>query len=1028
MNAVVVDLQTLFESGSFGGLSDGQLLDRFVERKEGPVFEAIVRRHGPMVWGVCRRVLRDHHDAEDAFQATFLVLARKATSVMPREKIGNWLYGVAYQTARKARAVRARRRARESQVSDMPQTEAVSHDLRNELAERLDAELSCLPEKYRVPIVLCDLEGLAHKEAARQLGWPIGTVSSRLSRARSMLAKRLGRRGVTLPVGSLAVLLAQESASAGMPTQLICPTAKAASLFAAGGAATAGVVSAEVVSLVGEVLKAMLLGRLKVALAMLLLASATVLALVPSAAQPDAPAVRDAAKGGPSDRPETDVARSPLPPRALARIGTDLLRTPGNIRSFALSPGGRLVAAGDLRAPSARITIFDVPTGRSSGRFVAPGNGRGRGWVESAAFSPDGTMLLCGEMDGHVTMWDLSTDRLLFRQKLHQGNVTLVAFSPDGRLFVSSAHDMAVRLRRVEKPEEVVREFLTPPALNPRDGREAGRKSAKELLQQLDQLEQLARTDRPLAEAKVAQLERRGPGGIGHLAFTPDSTRLVAGDSKIVMISVWRVNDGRLLCQIGPSASDSMTSMAVAPDGRRIITAGYRQVPPEEAVRLTGSPQLERTEIRLWDIETGERLQDLNGAEESGHADVAISPDGRNMAVVNFSGLRLVDVSTLKPQWTIDLPGWWSRPVAFSSDSRLVALPEQNAVAIFEVATGRRLHHDETTPVGQVGAVGWSPSGDRIVTGHSDGFVRVWDAATGKLIWPKRLAPIIRPGAPAAAPDHAGFSRNGKLLLAAGHRDLASDTGKGIVVVYQAATGEVAREIPRGWIRLAVLAPDGRMVVVADDVNIVGIEAVTGHPRWRTPTVNKPDTYVQPAALQFEANPRWFDAALKDGNVIRFNVLTGHEQRRFLADGRTPEQRKAARPGDPVLSAAAFSADGRTMASFSQGWISLWDVEAGTLRRRIKYPRADGSLLALAPDGKTLAATDVRTDEDFGGGEIRLYDVETGDLVLTLEPGDDRADVLAFSPDGTRLLTGSERGSAIVWDVRRGQGPSRQKE
>src|SRR3954466_999675 len=103
MDAAVRDLRTLFDVGTTGALTDGQLLDRFVGRREGPVFEAIVRRHGPMVWGVCRRILRDHHDAEDAFQATFLVLARRASSVKPRDKLGHWLYGVAYQTAKKAR-------------------------------------------------------------------------------------------------------------------------------------------------------------------------------------------------------------------------------------------------------------------------------------------------------------------------------------------------------------------------------------------------------------------------------------------------------------------------------------------------------------------------------------------------------------------------------------------------------------------------------------------------------------------------------------------------------------------------------------------------------------------------------------------------------------------------------------------------------------------------------------------------------------------------------------------------------------
>ena len=276
-HAVVRDLQTLFGMGVVGVLSDGQLLDHFVERREGAAFEAIVHRHGPMVWSVCRRVLRDHHDAEDAFQATFLVLARRAASVMPREKLGNWLYGVAYQTATKARAMRAKRRMREGQVPDMPEPMAEPDDLRDDLAEALDRELSRLPEKYRTPIILCDLEGWTHWEAASRLGWPIGTVSSRLSRARSMLAKRLTRRGLSLSGGALAVLLAQESASASMPMRLIDSTAQAASLFAEGGAVTAGMVSAEVAVLTREVLKIMLLGKLKIVTTVLMVGGVVVL-------------------------------------------------------------------------------------------------------------------------------------------------------------------------------------------------------------------------------------------------------------------------------------------------------------------------------------------------------------------------------------------------------------------------------------------------------------------------------------------------------------------------------------------------------------------------------------------------------------------------------------------------------------------------------------------------------------------------------------------------------------------------------
>jgi RNA polymerase sigma factor (sigma-70 family) len=263
------DLQTLFSCGTVGGLSDSRLLDRFMSQREEVVFEAIIQRHGPMVWGVCRRVLRDHHDAEDAFQATFLVLARKAASVMPREKLGNWLYGVAYQTAMKARATTSKRRAREKQVPDMPEPEGCREDHRGDLLPLLDQELSRLPENYRAPIVLCELQGKSHREAAEQLGCPVGTVSGRLSRARAMLAERLTRRGVTLAAGSLVVLLSQGSASASMPLPLVTSTTKAATKFAAGQAAT-GVVSAKVAALTEGVLKAMLMTKLKIATAILM--------------------------------------------------------------------------------------------------------------------------------------------------------------------------------------------------------------------------------------------------------------------------------------------------------------------------------------------------------------------------------------------------------------------------------------------------------------------------------------------------------------------------------------------------------------------------------------------------------------------------------------------------------------------------------------------------------------------------------------------------------------------------------------
>src|SRR5215831_714093 len=185
------------------GMTDGELLVRFLGSRDEDALAALVRRHAPMVWGVCRRLL-NHHDAEDAFQATFLVLVRKAADV-PRRAVANWLYGVARQTAVRLRATSAKRGQRETQVVNMP--EPTVPEVRDaDLQAVVDEELSRLPDHYRGVVVLCDLEGMTRKEAARQLGIPEGSVASRLARARAMLAKRLTKRGVVFSGSVTAVL------------------------------------------------------------------------------------------------------------------------------------------------------------------------------------------------------------------------------------------------------------------------------------------------------------------------------------------------------------------------------------------------------------------------------------------------------------------------------------------------------------------------------------------------------------------------------------------------------------------------------------------------------------------------------------------------------------------------------------------------------------------------------------------------------------------------------------------------------
>jgi RNA polymerase sigma factor (sigma-70 family) len=252
------------------GLTDGQLLHEYLRRSDGVALAALVRRHGAMVWGVCRRVLRNYHDAEDAFQATFLVLVRKAPSIVPREMVANWLYGVARQTALKARATTAKKVARERQVNQLPEPSATDPELGDDLQTLVDRELNGLPDLYRVAIVLCTLEGKTRKEAARQLGVPEGTLAARLARGRVMLAEGLARHGLAVSGGAVALALAQNAALAGVPKSLMSSTINAASLFAAGQSAATGAVSAKVAGLAEGVLNSMLLTKVKFVSAVML--------------------------------------------------------------------------------------------------------------------------------------------------------------------------------------------------------------------------------------------------------------------------------------------------------------------------------------------------------------------------------------------------------------------------------------------------------------------------------------------------------------------------------------------------------------------------------------------------------------------------------------------------------------------------------------------------------------------------------------------------------------------------------------
>jgi RNA polymerase sigma factor (sigma-70 family) len=297
--ALIQDLERLFRQGTAVGLSESELLERFAGGHDESAFEALIARHGPMVLGVCRQLLRDPNDVDDAFQATFLVLVRKAGTLRRRDLLGNWLYGVAYRVATRARVLAARRAAKAPFGQDAVDRLDTSEGGRAAIGDEnsaldpaprpwLHEEVSRLPEKYRVPVRLCYFEGLTHDEAAQRLGWPLGTVKGRLARARDLLRKRLNRRGVTLSATALASHLVLPDARAAVPASLEYATIKTAQAVAvASGASitTVSAVSLPVAALTDGVLQTMIMTHAKSVVVTLLVVCAVTAGMVIGATQ-----------------------------------------------------------------------------------------------------------------------------------------------------------------------------------------------------------------------------------------------------------------------------------------------------------------------------------------------------------------------------------------------------------------------------------------------------------------------------------------------------------------------------------------------------------------------------------------------------------------------------------------------------------------------------------------------------------------------------------------------------------------------
>ncbi len=381
MGVAVRELSDLFRSGSSVGLTDGQLLARYATSNDGSAFAALVARHGPMVVATCRAVLRHEHDVEDAFQAVFLVLARKAFSIRAGDALGGWLHRVAYRVAVQANIESRRRRRYESEMPDMAMTipDSVRPGPELDLSSIVHEEVDRLPESLRLPVVLCDLEGLTYEQAAGRLHWTEPTLRHRLVRARQRLRHRLSRRGVT--GAALGVAIASSRASAAVPTAL------EESVVAA---ATGGASSMAVGVLAQAIIREMFIARLKLvtAAAMVMVGITTLGVVVIGAARPDDPK--------PEMKPPAVAQKPPVEDRDKAPEPAGTIEVRGRV----VGPDGQAVSGAIVRAfqpvwdnhPTSQVTSgpdgrFLLPIARPSPRLASllTESSAASPWVEASA-------------------------------------------------------------------------------------------------------------------------------------------------------------------------------------------------------------------------------------------------------------------------------------------------------------------------------------------------------------------------------------------------------------------------------------------------------------------------------------------------------------------------------------------------------------------------------------------------------------------------------------------------------------------